>query len=383
MEAVDVLIVGSGPAGMSTALHLAQIDPAWAQRMVVVDKAIHPREKLCGGGITRLGVDVLNQLGLRFVPAHVAVQEIRLVYGSHRFAIRDKPILQVAQRDVFDHWLVDCGASRGVRVRQGEAVQAVTTHTGHVDVTTAHMIYRAKVVVAADGANSFVRQQLRWSSHGAKARLLEVLTPEMASERYEFRDGVAIFDFTPMADGLQGYYWDFPSMVNGQPMMNRGVYDSRLLPGRPRADLKGVLTKELARRGRTLDDYRLKGYPIHWFNAAGEFSRPRVLLVGDAAGADPMFGEGISFALAYGDAAAKEIHAAFDRQDFAFAAYRGRILNHPVLRQLHGRAVLARTLYRLARWPWLADRLWGLAPPLFGLAAAVKPAYVPVQDPRR
>lgn len=53
--AVDVLIVGSGPSGMSTALHLVHQDPTWAKRIIVVDKAIHPREKLCGGGITHLG----------------------------------------------------------------------------------------------------------------------------------------------------------------------------------------------------------------------------------------------------------------------------------------------------------------------------------------
>ena len=41
---VDILIVGSGPSGTSTALHLIQQDPAWAQHIVIVDKAVHPRE---------------------------------------------------------------------------------------------------------------------------------------------------------------------------------------------------------------------------------------------------------------------------------------------------------------------------------------------------
>jgi 2-polyprenyl-6-methoxyphenol hydroxylase-like FAD-dependent oxidoreductase len=42
---VDVLIVGSGPSGTSTALHLVQQDPSWAERIVVVDKASSsPRE---------------------------------------------------------------------------------------------------------------------------------------------------------------------------------------------------------------------------------------------------------------------------------------------------------------------------------------------------
>jgi len=52
IERVDVLIVGSGPSGASTALHLARRDPAWAGRVVIVEQAVHPREKLCGGGVT-------------------------------------------------------------------------------------------------------------------------------------------------------------------------------------------------------------------------------------------------------------------------------------------------------------------------------------------
>ena len=42
IENVDILIVGTGPSGSSVALHLLQQDPAWAGRITMVDKAIHP-----------------------------------------------------------------------------------------------------------------------------------------------------------------------------------------------------------------------------------------------------------------------------------------------------------------------------------------------------
>ena len=51
----DVIIVGSGPAGTSTALHLCRLRPELAGRILLLDRAVHPREKLCGGGITHYG----------------------------------------------------------------------------------------------------------------------------------------------------------------------------------------------------------------------------------------------------------------------------------------------------------------------------------------
>jgi len=35
-EDIDLIIVGSGPAGLSTALHLIKNDPSWGKRMVVL-----------------------------------------------------------------------------------------------------------------------------------------------------------------------------------------------------------------------------------------------------------------------------------------------------------------------------------------------------------
>jgi flavin-dependent dehydrogenase len=65
MKDIDLIIIGSGPAGISTALHLLEQDPGWARRMFVLEKAIHPRQKLCGGGMTRPGVKKLRRLGVQ------------------------------------------------------------------------------------------------------------------------------------------------------------------------------------------------------------------------------------------------------------------------------------------------------------------------------
>ena len=118
--------------------------------------------------------------------------------------------------------------------------------------------------------------------------------PEQAEALPEFQAGIAVFDFSPMQTGLQGYYWDFPSLVNGQPVMNRGVFDSRIRPERKRVSLPETLRGQMRQRQRRLNEYPLKGHPIHWFDRQGQFARERILLAGDAAGADPLLGEGIS-----------------------------------------------------------------------------------------
>ncbi len=381
IQQVDVLIVGTGPAGTSTALHLIQQDPAWAGRVVMVDKAVHPRDKLCGGGITHMGLNTLSRLGLELEPQSFDVHEVRLLYEDKSYSFFGNPVFRIIRRAEFDHWLLQTAVTRGVTVYQGEAVTDIITHDDYVQVVTEKRTFQARVVVAADGSRSFVRRRLKWDDDSRVARLIEVLTPEDARTQPEFRDGVAIFDFTPMTTHqLQGYYWDFPSFVQGKPFMNRGVFDSRARPERPKADLPQTLRDEMAERQRNLDDFEIKGHPIRWWSKDGRFAIPRVILVGDAAGADPLMGEGIAFALGYGEVGAQAIVDAFAREDFSFAAYREIVLADPLFKQLEIRTKLARFAYML-RYPWLFRLGWQAARIVIRFTRWRDPNYVPVIPP--
>ncbi|MBU6317393.1 MAG: FAD-dependent oxidoreductase, partial [Acidobacteria bacterium] len=61
----DVLVVGAGPAGAAAAIELARA----GRRVTVIDKAVFPRDKCCGDGLTTLALRELEPLGLR--PEHV------------------------------------------------------------------------------------------------------------------------------------------------------------------------------------------------------------------------------------------------------------------------------------------------------------------------
>jgi len=382
-QTTDLLIVGAGPAGLSTALHLVRTDRRWAERLLVLDRAIHPRDKLCGGGLTRSGEAVLDELGLGPLPPSVPITEMRLVFGDRGWAVRDDPVFRVVRRSELDHWLLRCAEREGIEVRQGERVEDLLLTVDGVEVATDRGLYRAQAVVGADGSNGAVRRRLGWSAGAHRAGLLEVLTPEApdtVQDGLPWR-GVAVFDFTPMRDGVRGYYWDFPSLVEGRPMMNRGIFDSRVGGSGPSRPLKALLEEGLSRRGRSLDEAQLKGHPIRWFDPTARCSGERVVLAGDAAGVDPLFGEGISFSLRHGRVAAAAVADAFARGDLSFTDYRRRQLDDPLLAHLPRRKRLAEAVYRLrGALGW--GPLWALVPWATQALERLRPGILPIEDTR-
>lgn len=378
----DIIIIGGGPSGLSTALHLQQFASLLSTRILLLEKEHYPRPKLCAGGLTFDAEILLEGLDLNLdeVP-HVFAEEIHFDFESRGLIVHvpKRHALRVIRRDEFDNWLAKKAQMRGLEIREGITVRNVIPDQDGVTIETDQETFHAQVVVGADGSNGITRRCIVPKAPVYTARVLEVITPvrrdapsvslrECSATILPHGPGSAYFDFFPVPENIAGYVWDFPTQIAGVPMRCWGIYDTNILAGGQRPPLKDPLAKEMSRLGFDLDHYELKGHPIRWFNPGNEMSVPRVLLVGDAVGADPIFGEGISIALGYGAVAAREISESFQRRDFSFRGYRRRALRSALGQTLIARWVIASVIYPM-KWRWFQILLWRFLKPIILVAA--------------
>ena len=366
----DIIIIGGGPSGLSTALHLQRIAPQLSSRILLLEKEHYPRSKLCAGGLTLDAENILEHLDLDLneVP-HVFADDVHFGFKSKGLVVRmpGRHALRIIRRDEFDNWLAEKAKSRGLQIREGIQVRNIIPDSNGVTVETDQGSFYAQVVVGADGSNGVTRRCIFPKASVYTARVLELITPPDANPS-AVREGGAFFDFFPIPENIAGYVWDFPTQIKGSPMRCWGIYDTNILASEKRPPLKEPLAKEMARLGLDLNQYEIKGHPIRWFSPENEMAVPHVLLVGDAAGADPIFGEGISIALGYGLVAAREISESFQRGGFSFRRYRQRVLRSGLGQTLIARWVIAYIIY-LFKWRWFQILLWRFLKPFVILIA--------------
>ena len=338
----DVIVVGSGQAGAITAWRLARA----GVRVAVVEKAALPRYKTCGGGIIgrtiqALPIDVRHVIEQDCHTAQLHVVSEGLSFTTHR----SLPIVSMTMRDQFDYALLSAAQAAGAVLYQRCAVEDVSAQHESVTVMTHRGAMMAKFLVAADGALSRVARKVGLADGRVLIPALEyeVTIPQERLDRF---CGVARFDFGILP---HGYAWAFPKRRH----LSIGVLSMVQREG----ELKRAIMQYLDLLGcRDMTQIERHGFVIPIRPRKGPLMKHRVLLVGDAAGfADPVTGEGISFAVRSGQLAAQSLVDG-NLEENAVQEQYTRIVAESLMPELRAGRLLARLLYdfpRLRSWAFL------------------------------
>jgi len=333
---VDLVIVGGGPSGISTALHVHAANPRI--RTVVLEARPYPREKICAGGIGARAFRKLERIGVTVSCPMVNLDAIALKFADETVLVRDPDPGVVVRPLAFDHAFAKAAIARGIDVRDNTPVTAIDLAEDGVRVATeTGELFHAKAVVGADGVAGITRRLAGFAPHTLRAQVVELDTESLPSDHPR---NTIMFDFT--ARDLRGYAWDFPTVVDNKPLVCRGAY---VIHGPGQESPKARIDAYLTSRGLDLAKYKLKQYAERGFAPGTEIARPRVLLVGEAAGIDIATGEGIAQAIEYGYVAGPYLAKAFERDDWGFGGWRTHLEGRHLGWQLRVRHVFYEVFY--------------------------------------
>ncbi|GAA0961657.1 geranylgeranyl reductase family protein [Actinocorallia libanotica] len=344
-EAADVVVVGAGPAGSTTAYYLAQA----GLKVLLLEKATFPRDKICGDGLTPRAVRQIIAMGVDInAPGWIRNKGLRIYGGGVRLELPWPELATfpdfglVRPRMDLDQLLAEHAVKAGATLLQNTTVTEpiIDERTDRVTGvrTKDGREFRAPLVVAADGNSA--RLALAMGIRKREDRPMGV-----AVRRYyetPRHDDDYLESWLELWDGerlLPGYGWVF-GCGNGTSNVGLGLLNTS--KSFQNTDYREMLRRWTAGMPKEwqFDEEHATG-PIRGaalpmgFNRQPHYSRG-LLLVGDAGGmVNPFNGEGIDYAMESGHLAADIIVQALARPT---AAQRERALyEYPrILKEEHG-----------------------------------------------
>ena len=332
----DVIVVGAGPSGATTAYYLAQA----GLDVLLLEKARFPREKVCGDGLTPRAVKALVAMGVDVGPdsGWLRNKGLRVVGYGKRLEMTWPELDSypgyglVRSRASLDETLARRAQSAGAKLLEGVTVTGpVTDDAGNVVGVTARagaadndaersgapaVTYRSRVVVAADGNSSRLAVAMGLRKRDDRPLGVAVRT-YYESPRH---DDDYLESWLDLWDGdrlLPGYGWIF-GMGDGTSNVGLGLLNTSAAFGN--TDYRALLKRWLrsmpqewgfVEENRT-EPVRGAALPMG-FNRTPHYHRG-LLLAGDAGGmVNPFNGEGIAYAMESGEILARTIAQALAR----------------------------------------------------------------------
>ena len=389
----EVVIVGAGPGGATAAAHLARR----GRRVLLLDKARFPRDKVCGDAISGKSVDALKRLGVmdRMLAATAdgrAVGSWGVTFGGPYGAEASIPLAKskqeaagdgappdppafIATRLAFDQIVFDAAVEAGATVwqeatmksliREGEQVVGVQVARGGEEVEV-----RAPIIIGADGAYSVVAREL------GMEQLVERHYCAGLRAYYRGVTGFREADYLEVHfvdEAMPGYFWIFP-LPDGGANVGVGMLASEVkkrdVKLKPLLDWL-VAHPRFAHRFENAERIGpVKGFGLPLGSKPRPLAGPGWLLVGDPGSLiDPFSGEGIGNAMVSAEKAAEWADRALAAGDFSERFLTG--YGKDVLAYLGSELRLSYTMQKLGRWKWLLEKVVHKADTSPGVAHAI------------
>ncbi len=319
----DVIVIGAGPGGASTAYFLAKA----GHDVLLLDKSNFPRDKTCGDGLTPRALGVLTEMGLlkelERLGFHANSLEIAAP-GGYAVKIKFPKIGRwpdfslVVPRQLLDDLILKRATMAGAHFESPVLVKNIDTTTNRNWVTITgeragfNSTFKGRVVVLAVGSRTKLLLEMGLLKQPPRMMLA-------ARTYYEGLEGLGdTIQTRYQGVPLPGYGWVFPTSAttanigviywpggsgsNGKSntsSSNSHTLFNGFVQTRP-------MQKLLSNAGCVSP---VKSFPLRTDFATATIWGEKVLLVGDAAGLiNPLTGEGTDFALESGKLAAYYLH---------------------------------------------------------------------------
>ncbi|HNP48221.1 MAG TPA: geranylgeranyl reductase family protein [Bacteroidia bacterium] len=320
----DLIIIGSGPSGATCALALKNS----GLKIALLDKAVFPRDKVCGDAIGGRVKRVLEQIDPQLLSDWEKFPQKNVSRGWKLVAPNGKEASvyfsnygYVATRMHFDEYLFRKASQvDGIKILEGDGVKSIQCQKDGVEVfTTSGKNFKSKMIVGCDGAHSVVAKQLA----GFKVNLKEYSGAVRAY--YENISGIEdpnLIEIYLLKNYLPGYFWIFPLSATsanvGFGMLSEDIQKRKIDLKKAMSDIVESSPLLKTRFVNAKMKGKIEGFGLPLGGSKHQISGDRFLLCGDAASLiDPLNGEGIGNAMWSAKLAADVIQDAFRKQDFS------------------------------------------------------------------
>ena len=303
-DVFDVVIIGAGPAGSSTANVIAEN----GFKVALVERDSFPGENnVCAGGMPKF---VIDKLGLEdAIEKEIEADVIYFPWGEKRIKRKNVTVY----RHIFDKLLAERAVEKGAKLFTKNVVMDVSIEDDHVVVIGTNKSFKSKLVVFADGPNTLAYRKFGIGFKPEKDKTVVAVVCEVECKNNPYNE------FEMYADPKiveWGYGWVFPK----KNTVNIGV-----------GCLYSFLGDNILKRLKYfIESYkpvssRFRGRQMVWLRASPIPACPaekiygnRMLVVGDAAGmVDPISGGGIFHAITGGTIAGQVCVEALSEENFS------------------------------------------------------------------